>query len=314
MNKLNLSHAVTSTLNVPAPDGQQYMNFQCAGVEYLNACDRVALMCDPPGVGKTIQGIGYINYHKIKNVLIICPASLIYNWIRELNIWLVDKSLTIGIYHPKETFFEADILIMSDYWTSDKSMYVVRDITRHFKYDLCIDDEFHRFKTSNSIRTKMLFGKKGFLYNADMSILMSGTPIVSRPLELYPVLKAQTPHIIDNMTKFEFGMKYCGGFKAEYGYDFSGKSNLPALAKKMREDCMIRRRKELVLPQLSKKPIPKVLFMEQTARAKKLIKIEHAYTDEFIKTALNDFDSPEFDSMSTVRRELGVLKAPRVVD
>jgi superfamily II DNA or RNA helicase len=36
------------------------------------------------GIGKTIMAIGVINYLNLKNILIICPATLKLNWKKEL--------------------------------------------------------------------------------------------------------------------------------------------------------------------------------------------------------------------------------------
>jgi SWI/SNF-related matrix-associated actin-dependent regulator 1 of chromatin subfamily A len=60
---------------------------QKEGVEFMKN-RRVTLLGDEMGLGKTIQAIGLINENKHKRVLIICPASLKYNWDKELNDWL----------------------------------------------------------------------------------------------------------------------------------------------------------------------------------------------------------------------------------
>ena len=91
-----LSTAVSSDLDVPCPDGLEYLPYQIAGIQYA-ASRPATLIGDEMGLGKTIQAIGLINYDTaIKRVLIVCPASLRLNWRNELRRWLT-RNLTLGI-------------------------------------------------------------------------------------------------------------------------------------------------------------------------------------------------------------------------
>jgi len=47
------------------------------------------LIADEMGLGKTIQVIGYINVVQEFPALVVCPASVKYNWEQELKNWLV---------------------------------------------------------------------------------------------------------------------------------------------------------------------------------------------------------------------------------
>src|SRR3972149_6701754 len=107
---ITASRATTADVAIPAPDGLEYLPFQCAGIGF--ALDRSAtLIADEMGLGKTIQTVGIINADaSIKRVLVICPASLKLNWRRELTKWLV-RPLTIGIASTQEWPEAADIVI-----------------------------------------------------------------------------------------------------------------------------------------------------------------------------------------------------------
>ncbi len=89
------SKAVAADVELPHPEGLDYMPFQKAGIKFALSRTHV-LFGDEMGLGKTIQAIGVINADpEIKSVLIICPKSLKLNWQRELERWLVRPSLIL---------------------------------------------------------------------------------------------------------------------------------------------------------------------------------------------------------------------------
>jgi SWI/SNF-related matrix-associated actin-dependent regulator 1 of chromatin subfamily A len=80
-------------------------------------------------------------------------------------------------------------------------------------------------------------------------VLLSGTPIMNRPGEIWSLLnfldaKAWGPF-------FPFALRYCDARKGAFGWDFTGASNLGELNDRLRTSgTMLRRRKVDVLPQL----------------------------------------------------------------
>lgn len=87
------SRAMEADIEVPCPDGLRFYDYQLAGIKYL--ADRMkeqpgAMLADDLGVGKTIQILGLVNSDaSIRQILVICPASLTNNWKREAQRWLV---------------------------------------------------------------------------------------------------------------------------------------------------------------------------------------------------------------------------------
>jgi SWI/SNF-related matrix-associated actin-dependent regulator 1 of chromatin subfamily A len=106
---LNASYAMSANADIPVPDiyhpisgaKLDYLPYQKAGILYAEERKRL-LIGDSPGLGKTIQCIGTINNHDIQSGLIICPASLKLNWFREMNKWLYNKSLSVGVAYGNE--------------------------------------------------------------------------------------------------------------------------------------------------------------------------------------------------------------------
>jgi len=85
-------------------------------------------------------------------------------------------------------------------------------------YQMVIADECHLLKNSQAKRTKSVLK---LLQNAKRVLLMSGTPALSRPMELFSQISAICPGIFNN--SHDFGMRYCDGKENNFGYDYSGK-------------------------------------------------------------------------------------------
>jgi len=83
------SKAVDADIDVPRPEGLEYLPYQRAGIAYAIARQNT-LIGDDMGLGKTIQALGVVNVSpKAKNIIVVCPASLRLNWAKEADRWLV---------------------------------------------------------------------------------------------------------------------------------------------------------------------------------------------------------------------------------
>ena len=261
------SKAVDAAVEIPAPPGLSYLGYQKAGVAF--ALQRPGtLIADEMGLGKTIQAIGVINADpKIQKVCVICPASLKINWHRELSKWLT-RPLSVGIVEP-------------GCWPTTDIAVVNFDIIHKFPtkanywWDLLVVDEAHYLKSKDARRTKHILGyrpsakaikaaaapdatekqkKAGKSLTpipARRKILMTGTPIVNRPQELFPLVNAVCPEEFPDF--FRFAKRYCNATQNGFGWDFSGASNLAELQDRLRQTCMVRRLKKDVLKELPAK-------------------------------------------------------------
>lgn len=304
--KLDLSRSLHCDIEIPKPKGKEYFPFQKAGI-YYSVLSKNTIFGDPPGVGKTIQSIGFMNYEKIKQVLVVCPASAVYNWKFELEQWHLG-SPRIEVFHPKTFKGKSDILIMGYSFVSD--LKCVAMVLNKFNYRLCVIDEIHFLKNTKAKRTKHVLAKNGFIKKAERVHGLSGTWMVNKPMELYPSIKALMPKAIDGMNYFEFGVTYCAGFKGDWGWDFEGASNLPELGKRLRAHGMVRRPKEKVLPQLPKK-FENLVYLEPSSKAKTLISKMKKYDAD---TVIKHTSTLGFEELSEARRLLGEAKCDAAID
>lgn len=242
------SRAASVDIELPCPDGLAYLPYQRAGIAYAMS-RKAVLIGDEMGLGKTIQAIGVINATpEAKKIIVVCPASLKLNWEREMRKWLVNQSLTIGHASTKDGRPATNIVIVN------------YDILTKFPdladriFDVAILDEAHYCKNGKAKRTVAAIGsrkedKTGI--RAHRRILLTGTPLTNRPIELYSLLSYLQPDRWPSV--FSFGKRYCAGYQGRHGWDFTGQSNLEELQRVMRETVMVRRLKADVLTELPPK-------------------------------------------------------------
>lgn len=250
------SRATDADINIPAPEGLAYLPYQRAGIAYA-AGKQAVLIGDEMGLGKTIQAIGLINLDPtIQKVLVLCPASLRLNWKREIEKWAT-RPLKVAVANggqakdfPKGEF---DVLVMN-YDILAKH----RERVDAHTWDLLISDESHLLKNPKSQRTQAVLGKvsKGQRVKAPITarkkVFLTGTPIVNRPLELWPLVEALDPADMGR-NFFYFAKRYCNATLNRWGWDFSGASNLDELQRRLREKFLVRRLKADVLVDLPAK-------------------------------------------------------------
>ena len=83
------------------------------------------------------------------------------------------------------------------------------------------------------------------------AVLLSGTPALSRPYELWTQASAIAPTVFPPGGLEEFGNTYCGG-RDDFN-KFSGATNLGELEEKLRRHVMVRRTKDVMLRSLPPK-------------------------------------------------------------
>lgn len=206
-------------------------------------------------------------------------------------------------------------------WWPDTDVVIINyDILKQFDdqirdvvWDLLICDECHGLKTPDSDRTLFVLGadqcrtaglgrkklkeakKKKIWFRAveaKRRIFLSGTPMMNRPIELWPFVRAFDPEGLGRSYE-DYGYRYCDGYfdtsRGQWGsYNFSGASNQKELGGKLRGTFMIRRMKRDVLPELP--PVFRQVVLldspeirEMVAREDELAQALRLYEDNFVR-------------------------------
>ena len=139
-------------------------------------------MADDMGLGKTIQVISLILKMKeegtlTKPVLVICPTTLMGNWMKELQMFA--PSLDAVVYHGAERQLDIkhDVIL-----TTYAIMRIDVEELKKQQWGMVIVDEAQNIKnpdTAQTLAIKML--------KADVKVAMTGTPVENRLTELWSI-------------------------------------------------------------------------------------------------------------------------------
>ncbi|KAL3831573.1 hypothetical protein ACJMK2_023311 [Sinanodonta woodiana] len=238
--------------------------FQREGVNFgVHKKGRV-LLADDMGLGKTIQAICMACYYRQDwPLLVVVPSSVRFDWAQQFRRWvpsLDPQEISVAVT-GKDSCTSTLVNIVS-YDLMVKKVQELQD--KHFQ--IIIMDECHSLKNFKTARCKAALP---MLQKSRRVILLSGTPALSRPSELYTQISAVCPFLF----KFhDFGVRYCDGRKTPWGWDYTGSSNMEELQLLLEEKVMIRRMKKDVLTQLPAKCRQMVLLDPSSLKVNKELK------------------------------------------
>lgn len=139
-------------------------------------------MADDMGLGKTIQVISLILKMKEENklkkpVLVVCPTTLMGNWMKELEMFA--PNLKAAIYHGSERQLDLknDIIL-----TTYAIMRIDVEDLKKEPWTMIIVDEAQNIKNPDTAQTLAVKSIK-----SDIKIAMTGTPVENRLTELWSI-------------------------------------------------------------------------------------------------------------------------------
>ena len=211
-------------------------------------------MADDMGLGKTYQTIAWCAIHpEMRPVVVVCPATLKYNWQREFKEHANLRAEVIeGTRSPVEDSPEwrrlvASEILIINYDILGPWLPLLLSIAKRAGSTL-VPDECQRIKNMESGRSQHC---RTLNLEYDNLLALSGTPISLGPVDFFPILNMIAPDVFPSFRDFAF--KYCNprqGYKGQW--DFRGASNLEELHKLI-SPFMLRRTKEQVLTELPPK-------------------------------------------------------------
>ena len=218
--------------------------FQAQGVAFLEHRKGRAIIGDDMGLGKTVQALAYLQAHpELKPAIIVTPAAVKYNWLKEAKIWM-DDTRSFEVLEGKKPYeVDTDDIIILNYDI----------VSGWWKYLASLDpkvmvlDECHAIMNNTAARTKAV---KMLAKKIPHIIPMSGTPVINRPKEIFNAVSLVEPNLFPSF--WAFAMRYCNATHNGFGWDFNGASNIEELYEKL-QGVMIRRKKEEVLTELPPK-------------------------------------------------------------
>lgn len=326
-------------------NGKKLYDFQKEGVKFLALHDR-GFLADDMGLGKTLQAI--IALPENERVLVICPASLKYNWRKEICMWRGDSYKITLCNGKEETYLKAleegkktkivpfkipdvgeivicnyDILpsyLLPTQLSGNKTRagkdILVANLTdeqkKAFGEIIVIGDEFQLLKNYKTSRSKKV---SQITCLAAKVWALSGTPLMNRPMDLFGVLSCGDMNVFGSWDNF---LRLFNGYKNQWGgYEFGMPS--PEVPERLQR-VILRRLKSEVLKDLPTKIYKDIEIDIDGTINKKL--------DSFVTKAIGksvDFDDedsyeniaedlPNFTEFSEIRALLAKSRIPALIE
>ncbi|MBQ7244700.1 MAG: SNF2 helicase associated domain-containing protein [Bacilli bacterium] len=224
---------------LPAPIEKSMRPYQRSGVKFLyNLYDLglSGILSDDMGLGKTLQSFAL--FHVIdakKPILVVCPKSLIYNWMEERNKWSPNLEAYILTGTPKErkTLYakmkEAKkAVFFVSYDTLRNDLKEVEGV----EFSTLLLDEGQYISNINAQKTHAVKEIK-----ADTRFVLTGTPVQNSLMDLWSIFDFLLPGYFPPVNKF----------KELYGaLDFAGEEAKARLMSKIKPFLLGRKKKDVL--------------------------------------------------------------------
>jgi SWI/SNF-related matrix-associated actin-dependent regulator 1 of chromatin subfamily A len=159
-------------------------------------------IADDMGLGKTIEAIGIACAAGFPNrlrVLVMSPGNMTASWIDAFLRWTNICQSSINVVTKPETIARTPLTIVSFTMAVRTIDYLSR-----IEYNMIVLDESHELKNAKTQTYKTLLP---LISQVKYLVLLSGTPTLNRPAELFPQLQLLLPRIFPSFKSF--ALRYC---------------------------------------------------------------------------------------------------------
>lgn len=185
------------------PDGLlcELRRYQEWGVKYTLHQERV-LLGDEMGLGKTIQAIATmvsLRNTGATHFVVVCPASVITNWcreIRKMSLLTVTKIHGTGRTSALHSWIKSGGVAVTTYETTGHIK-----LSDNFKFTLLVVDEAHYIKNPEARRTVNV---KNISYHTDRLLFMTGTALENKVDEMIALIRMLQPAIANQVNDMAF--------------------------------------------------------------------------------------------------------------
>lgn len=242
-----------NNITIPKSVKAELKDYQKKGVQWLNDLYQLrlgALLADDMGLGKTIQTLSFFSMLQEKNdlgqVLIVVPATLIYNWQCEIEKFT--SNIQLNVYQRKDAekigrslFLGESMVVITTYGLLLEN----NDYFSQFDWNIIVFDEAQNLKNLTTKRTNAARALKG-----KFKICLTGTPLENHYGEFYSLVDLIVPGSLGPIDEFR---------KQFVHSEIIVKNDIEDLKLKIKP-LLLRRTKKEILNQLPEKQETKVLI------------------------------------------------------
>ena len=214
----------------PADFRGRLRTYQQRGVDWLTLLRNLelgALLADDMGLGKTVQAICMLEAPS----LVVCPTSLIFNWVEELERFRPD--LSVHVYHGPGRQLDPDAAVTL---TSYAILRLDVDLLAQHRYQTAVLDEAQNIKNPDS-----QIARAAYRLDARFRLALTGTPVENRLDELWSQLHFLNRGLLGGRAQF----------RTRYTRPIADGDGLAGARLRERiRPFLLRRRKQEVVPEL----------------------------------------------------------------
>ena len=237
------SQLVPSNVNVLKTKLRHYQHVGVLWLKALRELNLNGILADDMGLGKTIQVISCLLQQKFSASnnssyrspsIVICPTSLLYNWLIECQKYTDHLSVAIikGGAHKRCKDIERAIHEKTDLLITSYAL-VQKDIKHYIPYtfNYLILDEAQYIKNSKTINAQVVR-----MLNASCKLALTGTPIENSLSDLWSIIDFLMPNILGS--KDLLMHKYSLENYSTESLNQLGKTLSPFILRRMKEDVL----------------------------------------------------------------------------
>ena len=223
----DMKHVKSSDFRIPGELDETMRSYQKIGYRWLRTLAKLGfggILADEMGLGKTLQSIAYLRARREEGIsrfpdLIVCPASLVYNWKKEIERFAPSLTvcLLVGSAAAREEILhermrleqrrmDAPVAVRldavqraaADIWITSYDL-LKRDVTLYetLQFDTEIIDEAQNIKNHGTQAAQAV--KK---ISARVRFALTGTPIENRLSELWSIFDYLMPGLLGGYEHF----------------------------------------------------------------------------------------------------------------
>ncbi|GGS47835.1 helicase SNF2 [Actinokineospora fastidiosa] len=182
--------------DVDAPPGlaATLRDYQLRGLRWLVRMTSLGLgacLADDMGLGKTITLIALHLHRASGPTLVVCPASLLSNWEREIRRFA--PGVPVRRFHGAARDLADEGFVLTTYGTLRADL----DRLSGHQWDLVVADEAQHAKNPTSATAKALRALK-----STARVALTGTPVENNLSELWSILDWTTPGLLGSQASF----------------------------------------------------------------------------------------------------------------
>ena len=290
---------------IPEQTADGLRPYQQADVDFLLHIPHVGIF-NQQRTGKTPVALKLIEKHGFRKGVIVCPATLVYNWEKEVRKWTgLNPVVAAGTKKKRQKIYD-------DYLQSDDRVMIISYDTLKLDINTLLSptefvilDEAHYICNHRVKRAKACYALGRY---AKKRIALTGTPSKNKGVEVYGILHFLYPDWFPGY--WSFAERYFHVWDAPWGRDI-GKAIRPEELQEILNIISVQRKRSEVMKWIPPVTQEKIILTMEPEQ-------EKAYTSMLRDFVAGDVDAPNILAQLTRLRQIALgpeslgLKAPSV--